>query len=110
LFNEVKMDPKFGQALRGALELKGAVALWLSAVMPLLRSHPEQMEELWKALHGGEIRVAYLVRGKAIIIESVDHEAHTVTEIFREEFAPDDGGFALPTTDGGLSGRIVGRG
>jgi hypothetical protein len=86
------MDPKFGQALEGAVELKRAVALWLSAVMPLLRLHPEQMDELRKGLHGGEIRIAYLVRGNAIIIESVNHEAHTATEIFREVFAPHDGG------------------
>jgi hypothetical protein len=88
----LSMDPKLGQALKGAVELKRAVALWISAVMPLLRPHPEQMEELRKGLHGGEIRIAYLVRDNAIIIESVNHEAHTATEIFREVFLPDDGG------------------
>jgi hypothetical protein len=93
------MDPKFGRALNGAVELKRAVALWLSAAMPLLRPHPEQMEELRKGFHGGEVRIIYHVHGNVITIETVDHEAHTVTEIFREEFAPDDGGFAMPVTD-----------
>jgi hypothetical protein len=80
--------------------LKNAVGHWLNEAIPHIKGRREQMAELRNGLEGDgcDVRVIYHLRANCITIETFDMANRTFTEILRDQFVPDDRGFATPTT------------
>ncbi|HET8668819.1 MAG TPA: hypothetical protein VFM10_12620 [Terriglobales bacterium] len=86
------MDPRFSKILKSAL------SFWLTSAIEHVKDHAERMEELKKCTAGdqGEVRIIYHVKANVVSLETLNMAEGKFRELFREQLAPEDAGFALP--------------